>query len=118
VAVTFDGSINSLREGKNLMDFEASVRTQWAIFHDTVRELAPYLDMNGLHHVISEVRPSRVSQAGISGPWAHLPEELDNQRERLLYDLVDIAEEKSGKEWPFIDDKRPEVPESPEDLLK
>ena len=42
---------------------------------------------------------------------------MDNQREQLLYDLVDIAEEKSGEEWPMLNDRRPTAPDDLSGLL-
>lgn len=96
-----------------MSDYDASVRVQWAIFSRTVVDLAPYLNEQGLHYVIRQLRPSTIDEASARGPWAHLLEEpqLDDVRQQLLYDFVEMYEKKSGAPWPFLDDRRPEVPD-------
>ena len=91
--------------------FAASVRLQWMVWRDLVVELAHFLDVPGLHHVIDQVRPSQVDETGARGPWAPLPEDLDDQRQALLYDLVRVAEAKMGGRWPFPKDLPPQVPD-------
>lgn len=88
-------------------------RTRWLTFEDTVRRFAPYLDVTGLHRAIESVRPSEVDEHGARGEWAHqVPyEDLEARREALLYELVDLAEEKTGQPWPFVNDHRPAVPD-------
>ena len=94
-------------------DYDASVRVQWAIFSRTVVDLAPFLNEQGLHYVIIQLRPATVDEAGARGPWAHLLGEplLDDYRQQLLYDFVELYEQKTGNRWPFLNDRRPEVPD-------
>jgi hypothetical protein len=103
------------------LDYAGGIRLQWLIFRDTVLDLAPYLDLQGLHHAIEQVRPSRVSVDNTAqGPWAHLVNEpaLDDQRQELLYHLVDLAEQKLGSPWPILDDLRPATPDDASELLE
>lgn len=65
-------------------DYAASVRLQWAIFSRTVVDLAPFLNEQGIHFVILQLRPAIVDETGARGQWAHLLGEplLDRPRRR------------------------------------
>jgi hypothetical protein len=92
-------------------DFAASVYTQWSVWRDLAVELLPNLEPLGLLHLVTELRINH-TENGTVGAWAHLPPELDSQREELLYQVLDAYELKTGQPWPLLDDLPPTIPDN------
>jgi hypothetical protein len=70
--------------------------------------LLPHLDSQGLLLVVGELRITH-TENGTIGAWAHLPAELQTQREALLYHVTDWYEFKTGEPWPIETDRPPSV---------
>jgi hypothetical protein len=88
--------------------FAGHVVSQWLQYRDTVLPLLPHLDSQGLLLVVWELRITR-TENGIVGAWAHLPRELQTQREALLYHVTDWYEHKTDEPWPIETDRPPSV---------
>ena len=100
-----------------MMSIEESDRSRWIATEAAVRELLPAVrDIEGFALVVRYLRPPAGPEMGGPGHWARQPDDCDARRQALLHEVVDLAEQVTGEQWPFPDDARPEVPDTPEGL--
>ena len=93
------------------IDFDQASRCMWFAHVDTVRLLAPVLDVAGLAALAADLRP------GSGGRWEGLPAPLDAFRALLLAEVADAAERLTGAgTWPIRSDIGIDAPDDISEL--
>jgi len=62
-------------------------------------------------HILARCDPGRTHAGEESAPSRSAQISRPDHREQLLYHFVELYEQKTGNQWPFLDDRRPEVPD-------